>query len=61
MRSVNEALAVVTPMLVDSEVASVAKARGLLRLEGLLGVASVERSCRITQAGLEGRVAVCCI
>ena len=38
VRSVNEALAVVTPMLVDSEVASVAKARGLLRLEGLLGL-----------------------
>jgi len=38
VRSVNEALAVVTPMLVDSEVASAAKARGLLRLEGLLGL-----------------------
>ena len=59
VRSVNEALAVVTPMLVDSEVASVAKARGLLRLEGVIGVAPVERSCRITQAGLEGRVTLC--
>ncbi|KAH8048385.1 hypothetical protein JL721_11945 [Aureococcus anophagefferens] len=37
-RSVNEALAVVTPMLVDSEVASAAKTRGVSRLEGLLGL-----------------------
>ncbi|KAH8053566.1 hypothetical protein JL722_9410 [Aureococcus anophagefferens] len=37
-RSVNEALAVVTPMLVDSEVASAAKTRGVSRLEGPLGL-----------------------
>ena len=41
VRSVNEALALVTPMLVDAEVEAAAKAEGVKRLEALLGLPSL--------------------
>lgn len=42
VRSVNEALAVVTPMLVDTEVEGQEKAKGIARLESLLGLPKLQ-------------------
>lgn len=42
VRSVNEALAVVTPMLVDTDVDASVKSKGIARLEALLGLPKLE-------------------